>query len=79
MPWTLANCQEFQVRTNLFCTFIVQDEDFPSSSLGHCAFISFDEKSLATMFNEACEDVLRNFFEIRRNYMMDQGSFKMFG
>jgi hypothetical protein len=31
------------------------------------------------MFNEACEALLKKMLEIRRNYMMDQGSFKMFG
>ncbi len=68
-----------QDQTNLSRTFLVQDEACPSSSSRHCAFISFDEKSLATMFIEACEDKLRKILKRIRNYMMDQGSFKMFG
>jgi hypothetical protein len=66
----------FQVQTNLFCTFLVQDEACPSSSSRHCAFIFFDEKSLATMFNKTCDDKLRKMFKRIRNYMMDQGSLK---
>jgi hypothetical protein len=53
----------FQVQTNLSCTFLIQDETCPSSSSRHCAFISFDEKSLATMFNEACDDKLRKLLK----------------
>jgi hypothetical protein len=76
---SLANSQEFQIQTNLSCTFIVQDEACPSSSSKHCDFISFDEKSPTTMFDEACEDLLRKMLERKGNYMMDQRSFKMFG
>jgi hypothetical protein len=54
---SFANSQEFQIQTNLSYTFIVQDETCPFSSSRHCAFISFDEKSPTTMFNEACEDL----------------------
>jgi len=70
------NCQ---VHTNLSCTFLIQDEACPSSSSRHCVFISFDEKSPTTMFNEACDDKFRKMLKRIRNYMMDQGILKMFG